>query len=481
MKFHILTLGCPKNEVDSEGMEVLLTEAGHSPVYELSEADLVIVNTCGFIDAAKEESLEALRAVAARRKPGSLLVAAGCLAQREGEALSGQVPGLDAILGCRNWPDIAKLADQVRQRPSERGAPLPVLLEDRLQLGMARRKPRSGSGYVKISDGCDASCAFCAIPSIKGGHQSKPWEQVVSEVRQLVEGGVQEVVLVGQDTTAYGLDLGYRDGLEGLLHRIVEAVPGLPWLRLLYLYPQRITPGLLHTIAELPQLCKYVDIPLQHTHPEMLKRMRRPHGEVGELIQRIREAVPGVAIRTTFIVGFPGETEEEHRHLLRSIEKIGFDRVGVFTYSPQEGTPASAMPGQVAEATKQRRWRQAMEVAQKVSLRRNRGLVGRVLEVLVEGAEEDAAGRTPTMAGRSYRDAPEVDGLVFFSGRARIGEIVRLRITSALQYDLVGELVSDGATGDGGIGRHGDGETGRGGDAGTRRRRVAEMRRRGVA
>ena len=455
MKFHILTLGCPKNEVDSEGMEVLLTEAGHSPVVELSEADLVVVNTCGFIDAARTESLETLKAVSARRKPGSLLVAAGCLAQREGEKLSRQVPGIDAIIGCRNWPDIARLADSAARRTPREETHVSVLLEDRLQLGTARRKPRAGSAYLKISDGCDAGCAFCAIPSIKGGHQSKPPEQVVDEVRQLVEGGVREVVLVGQDTTAYGLDWGEADGLEKLLRRITDAVPELPWIRVLYLYPQRMTPGLLRTMADLPQLCKYVDIPLQHTHPEMLRRMRRPHGEVSRLIGTIREAMPEVAIRTTFIVGFPGETEEEHRHLLRSIEGMGLDHVGVFTYSPQEGTLAAAMPNQVAERLKRRRWREAMEVAQKVSLRRNRKMVGRQLEVLVEGAEEDSRKRVPTVVGRSYRDAPEVDGLVFFSGQAKLGELVKVRITSALEYDLVGELVADGATG--GLG---DGETG---------------------
>ncbi|MHB0868264.1 MAG: 30S ribosomal protein S12 methylthiotransferase RimO [Chloroflexota bacterium] len=447
MKFHIVTLGCPKNEVDSEGMEVLLTEAGHCPVDELSEADLIVVNTCGFIDAAKAESVETLKSVSDRRRPGSLLVAAGCLAQREGEGLSRQVAGLDAIIGCRNWPDITKLAEQTSRPSRERGAPVPVLLEDRLQLGAVRRRPRSGSAYVKISDGCDAACAFCAIPAIKGGHQSKPADQVIAEVRQLAEGGVREVVLVGQDTTAYGLDLGDREGLEGLLRRIAEDVPQLPWIRLLYLYPQRITPGLLQALAELPQLCKYVDIPLQHTHPTMLRRMRRPHGEVSDLIESIRTAVPEVAIRTTFIVGFPGETEEEHHHLLRSIEELGIDRVGVFAYSPQDGTAAAAMPDQVDEATRQRRWREAMEVAQRVSLKRNRRMVGRTLEVLVEGAEEGARGRTPTMAGRSYRDAPEVDGLVLFSGMATMGEIVKVRVTSALEYDLVGKLIGTGVTG----------------------------------
>jgi ribosomal protein S12 methylthiotransferase len=439
MKFHILTLGCPKNEVDSEGMEVMLTEAGHRPVDRFSEADLVIVNTCGFIDAARVESMGVLSEVSAKRKPGSLLVAAGCLAQREGEGLAEQVKGVDAIIGCRSWPEIVRLAEMMQLRSESRGEVAPAFLGTELQLGGFKRKARGGSGYVKISDGCDATCAFCAIPSIKGRQQSKPEEQVVEEVRQLAEGGVKEVVLVGQDTTAYGMDLGYRDGLAHLLRSIAETVPDLPWIRVLYLYPQRITPTLLSAMAELPQVCNYVDIPLQHTHPDLLKRMGRPHDEVQRVVGSIREAIPEVAIRTTFIVGFPGESEEEHRQLLRTIEELRFDRVGVFTYSPQAGTPAAAMDGQVPEAVKVARWREVMELAQRISLEQNRGLVGREMDVLVEGVGRGGRRHQPTMAGRSYRDAPEVDGLVFFTGKARVGEMVKVRITSALEYDLVGE------------------------------------------
>lgn len=441
MKFHILTLGCPKNEVDSEGMEVLLTEAGHRPVDRFSEADLVVVNTCGFIDAARTESVDTLKAVSVQRKPGSLLVAAGCLAQREGGGLAGEVTGVDAVIGCRSWPEIVQLAEILELRSASRGDQIPTFLAADLQLGDFKRKPRGGSSYVKISDGCDATCAFCAIPSIKGKQRSKAEEQVVEEVRQLAEGGAREVVLVGQDTTAYGLDLGYRDGLAHLLRRIAETVSSLTWLRVLYLYPQRITPTLLATMAELPQICKYVDIPFQHTHPGLLKRMGRPHNEVRSVVDTIREAVPGVAIRTTFIVGFPGETEEAHQQLLRSIEELKFDRVGVFTYSPQAGTLAAAMDGQIPDGVKERRWRESMEVAQRVSLKQNRGMVGRELDVLVEGAGKGGRRHQTTMAGRSYRDAPEVDGLVFFTGRARVGEMVKVRITSALEYDLVGELL----------------------------------------
>ncbi|HEX2987901.1 MAG TPA: radical SAM protein, partial [Chloroflexota bacterium] len=224
-----------------------------------------------------------------------------------------------------------------------------------------------------------------------------------------------------------------------LLYSIAERVPDLPWIRVLYLYPQRITPTLMRAMAELPQICNYVDIPLQHTHPDLLKRMRRPHDEVNRVVDSIREAIPEVAIRTTFIVGFPGETEEEHRHLLATIDALRFDHVGVFTYSPQAGTPAAAMDGQIPETTKERRWRETMELAQRISLEQNRRLVGQEMDVLVEGVGRGGRRHQSTMAGRSYRDAPEVDGLVFFNGKAHVGDLVRVRITSALEYDLVGE------------------------------------------
>ncbi|HEX9016659.1 MAG TPA: 30S ribosomal protein S12 methylthiotransferase RimO [Chloroflexota bacterium] len=443
MRFHMVTLGCPKNEVDSEGIEVLLTEAGHSPAERSEEADLVIVNTCGFIDAATEESVGALRRLVGRKRPGSFVVAAGCLAQREGAALLEKVEGVDAVLGCRNWPDVLRLVNELSSRQNGEIASPPVYLDSELQLGAVRRKARPGSAYVKISDGCDASCAFCAIPSIKGPYRSKPLEAVLEEVRQLADGGAREVVLVGQDSTAYGLDRGERDGLARLLKEIARAVPGLPWIRVLYLYPQRITPELLRTMADLPQVCKYVDIPLQHTHPAVLERMRRPKGDVRALVDTLRKSVPGVAIRTTFIVGFPGETAAEHHHLLRSIEDLKLDHIGVFVYSPQRGTPAAAMVDQVPDHLKQKRWRQAMEAAQGVSLKLNRRLVGRELDVLVEGAGAEGEGSAAMTAGRSYRDAPEVDGLVLFSGRSQVGEIARVRITGALEYDLIGEIVAN--------------------------------------
>ena len=240
MLFHITTLGCPKNEVDSEGIEVLLSEAGHSPADRSEEADLIIVNTCGFIDAATDESVTALRALADRKEAGSFLVAAGCLAQKEGAGSHRPGPGIDAVIGCRNWPEILRLVEDLRERV-DGSAQAPVYLDTELQLGQVRRKPRAGSAYVKISDGCDAACAFCAIPSIKGPYRSKPREAIIEEIRQLSVGGAKEVILVGQDSTAYGFDLGERDGLARLLREIAVAVPELPWLRVLYLYPQRIT------------------------------------------------------------------------------------------------------------------------------------------------------------------------------------------------------------------------------------------------
>jgi ribosomal protein S12 methylthiotransferase len=426
-------------------METILTETGHSPVDDISKADVVVVNTCGFIDSAVAESVETLRKLARHKRRGGLLVAAGCLAQREGERLTKRVSGIDAILGTRSWAEIARVVEVASARPSRNGHPA-TLLDAELQLSAVRRKPRAGSAYVKIADGCDAACSFCIIPSIKGPYKSKPQELILEEVRQLADGGAREVVLVGQDTTAYGLDRGERDGLAGLLRAIAGAAPDLPWVRVLYQYPQRITPSLLEAMAELPQLCSYVDIPLQHTHGEVLRRMKRPHGDVRELVASIRERVPEVAIRTTFIVGFPGETEEEHRHLLRSIEELRFDRIGVFAYSPQEGTPAADYPKQVPDRIRRRRWREAMETAQRISLAQNGRMVGRDLDVLVEGAQAATGAGGAVTVGRSYRDAPEVDGLVFFKGEVRPGEMARVRITSALEYDLMGELVGPART-----------------------------------
>ncbi|MGQ9677319.1 MAG: 30S ribosomal protein S12 methylthiotransferase RimO [Chloroflexota bacterium] len=459
MRFWIYTLGCPKNEVDGEGLSWVLMEAGHEPASSPDEADIVVVNTCGFIEEARRESLEVLReAVALKVADTALLtsgrhnrlsggdangakmvIAAGCLAERYGDRLSKEVHGIDAILGTRRWAEAARLVEQVRrdERPCWTGAGEEPAQIDRLTT--------SPSAYVKIADGCNAGCTFCAIPSIKGTYRSRPMTAIVDEIRRLAEKGIKEVILIAQDTTAYGRDLGLREGLAELLDTIVQQVPELSWIRLLYAYPQFITPRLLETMARHRQVLRYVDLPLQHAHPEVLKRMGRPHGDPRELIKRLRAALPEVALRTTFIVGFPGETEEEFRTLLDFVEDTRFDRVGVFTYSAEEGTAAATMPGQVPEKVKRRRYDRAMRLQQKISLELNRQWVGRSLDVLIEArVEAGDSGGTGTLGqwvGRSFRDAPEIDGLVFVKGHAAIGQIVPAHITGAMEYDLVGKVV----------------------------------------
>ena len=440
---HLVTLGCPKNQVDSEGMAAVLVAAGYQVAAEARRADVVVVNTCGFIAAAEAESRQTIADLARRKRPGQLLVLAGCLAERRGAALAAAFPAVDGIIGTNRWSEIASYLDGLR-----RGEPGYWLGPGR-ELPGVRRVARGGSAYLKISDGCDVGCAFCTIPLFKGGHRSKPADRVVAEARDLVAQGVLEVILIGQDTTAYGSDLGERDGLAALLERLCREVPELPWIRLMYGFPSRITPRLLEVMAGEPQILKYIDLPLQHASRDVLARMGRPRQDLREVIARLRAAMPEIAIRSTFIVGFPGETDAESRELLAFLEEARLDRVGVFAYSAEAGTRAAEMAGQVSERTKARRLDRAMKLQRGISLGRNRALIGKTLPVLVEGrvVDEPGAKSTPFQAvGRTYRDAPEVDGLVFVrhgpDAEAREGEIVTVRITEAMDYDLVGEVAS---------------------------------------
>jgi len=438
--YYLETLGCPKNMVDAKGIARLLAQAGYAATPNLAQADVLIVNTCGFIEAARAQSLAALRELAARKCPGQLLIAAGCLSQRWGPALADSVPALDGILGTRCWVDILRLLDRV-----ERMGQRPVVMReprDRLDdplVRIQRVAVQGPSAYLKIADGCSASCAFCTIPAIKGPARSRPRADVVADAEQLVRQGVQEIILIAQDTTAYGWDQGERDGLPDLMERMLKRVPHLHWLRLLYAYPQHISPRLIEVMASYPQVCHYLDLPLQHAHPEVLHRMRRPAdvNAVHRLITELRSAMPDIALRTSFIVGYPGETQAEFQALLEFVAEIQFDRVGVFTYSREEATPAAELPGQLPQAVKEERYRQVMELQQRISLARNRGMVGRTLEVLVEGCNEGLS------VGRSYRDAPEIDGLVLVEGELPVGEMVPVRITKALEYDLAGVVDSD--------------------------------------
>jgi ribosomal protein S12 methylthiotransferase len=454
--FTIVTLGCTKNVVDSEGIEQTLEAAGRMSVGSPHEADAIIVNTCGFIGASKQESIDTLLELAAAKRADQVLVASGCLVERYAAELAQAVPELDALIGVHRWPETANLLDALTARRSSGGARVarsavemldgdpslpPIYIGDgvagKADLIMPRRVSRGPSAYLKVSDGCDAKCTFCAIPGMKGLMRSKGEDEVVREARELADAGVGEIVLVAQDTTAYGRDRGELHGLAHLLRRLANEVPDLPWIRIMYAYPQHVSDVLLEAMAELPQVCRYLDVPLQHAHPDVLRRMRRPHGTIESLVDRIRDRLPDVALRTTFIVGFPGETEPEFEHLRRAVETLRFDRVGVFAYSREEGTPAHDLPDQVPDARKERRRRELMLLARRLSRERNQTYVGQKLDVLVEGS---ARGRDGTIQaiGRSYRDAPEVDGSVIVEGEAPIGSFVRVRITGADDYDLQG-------------------------------------------
>ena len=432
---------CIRDSVDSEGISQLLRQQGYQETDQPEKADLLIVNTCGFIEPARAESLAALKKLARRKRRRQLLIAAGCLPQREDVALKSLIPRLDGVIGTRHWAEIATFVAELRAR-KEAGQRVDCFSWQPAQLeasSLVARVPRLAtmgtSAYLKIADGCDALCAFCTIPVIKGPQQSKLPEAIIAEARELAAQGVKEIILIAQDTTAYGRDLGRQDALPDLIKGLLAAVPDLAWLRLMYTYPQHITPRLIRVMAEHVPVCHYLDIPLQHSHPDVLRRMRRSPDMDGvrRLIQALREAMPDVALRTTFIVGYPGETEAEFVDLLRFMREIAFDKVGIFPYSREQGTLAASLPNQIPDEVKEERYQQAMSAQQVISLTQNRKQVGRTLQVLVEGTGDNLS------VGRSYRDAPEIDGMVFVSGQLPLGQIVPVRITQAMEYDLAGE------------------------------------------
>ena len=442
--YHISTLGCEKNSVDSEGMGALLDAAGYAES-DAAAADVLIVNTCGFLHASTDQSVGVLADLDRARKPGQLLIAAGCAAHRYGGELQERVAGIDALLSTRQWPEIVGLVDHLRgtragtggigagpeagstliplgaighvgaMGSSVVGAPL-APVQATAQLTRFRRKAKGPSAFVKISEGCDHKCAFCIIPAIRGQHISKPIADIVAEM---------------------------RDGLAQLLTAVCEEVPEMRWLRLLYAYPTQVTPRLIETMARYPQICPYIDMPLQHADPQTLRRMKRPNdmARVRRLLGDFRTAIPNIALRTTFIVGFPGETNEEFGALLDFLREIEFDHVGMFTYSAEEGTPAALLPDAVPEKVKQHRYRQAMGVQQTIAARKNRRLVGQRLDVLIEGVgtlDDERGGSQPLFAGRIARQAPEVDGLVFVHARPdlAVGQMVPCRIVRSTDYDL---------------------------------------------
>lgn len=434
-KYYLLSLGCSKNTVDSESMAQLLEGAGLQGIEDARHAEVLIVNTCGFINAAKDESINALRELAALKKSDQLLIAAGCLSQRYGAELAQRIPGLDGIIGTRRWMDIVDLVQQLRVR--KHPEPLYHLPTDAVTVGsdehgVHRVSVQGASAYLKIADGCRRPCAFCAIPLIKGTAVSRPVASIVDEARRLRDRGVRELILIAQDTTDYGHDLGMKEGLAELLDQLTTNVPDIPWIRIMYAYPGYVTDRLIETMATRPQILHYLDMPLQHASRSMLLRMRRPANIewVHNTIGKMRSAMPDLAIRTTFIAGYPGETDAEFQELRDFVSEMRFDRVGTFTYSFEENTPSAELPNHVPEDVKASRRDALMELQQGISLARNQAWVGKTIQVLTEGRGDGL-----TLA-RSFRDAPEIDGYVLIDGDVPSGELLNVRITGAMTYDL---------------------------------------------
>jgi len=435
--FHLVSLGCAKNTVDSDSMAQLLMRDGYHGTDDPEKANVLIVNTCGFIGPAKEESLEVLGELAEIKRDGQILIAAGCLTQRYGAEVAQKVPGIDGVLGTRRWMDIVQVVRDLRKGPHPE--PLYHLPGDAKTVGTDERETlrvsmAGASAYLKIADGCRRPCAFCAIPLIKGTAVSRPVESILNEARALRDSGVRELILIAQDTTDYGHDLGMKDGLANLLEQLTDTVPDMDWIRIMYAYPGYVTDRMIDVMAAHEQILPYLDMPLQHAHPKTLYRMRRPSNIdwVHRTLEKMRARIPNLAIRTTFIVGYPGETDEEYQALVDFVDEIRFDRVGTFQFSFEEGTTSAPLGDPVPASVKQARFEQLMELQQGISMQINQSYVGKTLDVLVEGFDDGIS------VGRSYRDAPEIDGLVFVEGKLEIGQIAPVRITGAMAYDLTG-------------------------------------------
>jgi len=437
--FHLISLGCAKNTVDSDSMAQLLLRDGYRAVDDPDKASVLIVNTCGFIGPAKEESYQVLGELAQAKHKGQVLIAAGCLTQRYGVEVAQKVPGVDGILGTRRWMDIVQVVKEVRKSPH----PEPIYhLPEAATVGSdendaLRVSVAGASAYIKVADGCRRPCAFCAIPLIKGTAVSRPIASIIHEARVLRDSGVRELVLIAQDTTDYGHDLGIKDGLAVLLEQLTDSVPDMDWIRVMYSYPGYVTDRLIEVMATRKQVLSYLDIPLQHAHPETLKRMKRPSNMdwVYKTLAKMRAAISDLSIRTTFIVGYPGETDEEYQALYNFVNETRFDRVGAFQFSFEPGTTSAPLGDTVPAEVKQERYERLMELQQNISLQVNQSYVGKTLDVLVEGFDNGIS------IGRSYRDAPEIDGMVLIEGKAKVGEIVPVKISGAMAYDLTGTLV----------------------------------------
>ncbi|HYY97037.1 MAG TPA: 30S ribosomal protein S12 methylthiotransferase RimO [Pyrinomonadaceae bacterium] len=447
-KVGFISLGCPKNLVDSEVMMGQLSREGYEITRDASEADTLVVNTCGFIDAAKKESVDAILEAARLKSEGKCkrLVVAGCLVERYRDELRAEIPEVDAFIGTSQLGDITKAADA---RVNPRQLPVLPLGNQTATYLYDESTPRvlatpAHFAYVKIAEGCDRPCAFCFIPQMRGHFRSRRFGSVVAEAKRLAEQGVKELVLVAQDSSRYGEDLGERDALAALMRELCR-LDGVEWVRVMYTYPTHISDAFLDVLAAEPKAVKYLDMPLQHASQNVLRLMKRGgnRASLERLIERVRARVPGIAVRTTFITGFPGETEEDFKELLAFVRSVEFDRVGVFTYSDEEGTPAYVLPDKVDPKVAKKRRDLLMREQSRISLRRNRARVGSTVRVLFEGASEET---DLLWQGRMETQAPEIDGCVLINDAPegcapKPGDFVDVQITEAQQYDLVGRIV----------------------------------------
>lgn len=440
MNILFVSLGCDKNLVDSEVMLSLLKKHGYNITNEEQEADVAVVNTCCFIHDAKEESINTILELAQLKETAKLkaLIVTGCLAQRYKDDIQEEIPEVDAIMGSTNIDDIVTVVNQAVTGEKV------ICCKDiqYLPSNLTNRVVTTGNAmaYLKIAEGCNKRCSYCIIPFLRGNYRSIPMEEILETAKKLVAEGYKELVLVAQETTVYGQDLYGEKRLPQLLQELSQ-LEGIHWIRLLYCYPEEITDELIHTMATNEKICHYIDMPIQHSEDEILKAMgrRTSRRQIEEVVEKLRTAMPDIAIRTTLITGFPGETKEQHEALLEFVDNMEFERLGVFTYSPEEGTRAAEFPNQIPEEVKKQRQDELMALQQEVSYDNNQRMLGKQLEVLVEGYlyEEDV------YIGRSYREAPNVDGYIFINAEEEIvsGEMVTVRITDANEYDLIGEVV----------------------------------------
>lgn len=442
MKVLFISLGCDKNLADSEEMLGLLTEKGHEIVDSEEEAEVIVINTCCFIHDAKEESVENILEMAEYKKAGTckVLIVTGCMAQRYKEEIIQEIPEVDAVLGTTSYMDILKAIDEACEgRHFQEFRDINELPED-----SGRRVLTTGGhyGYLKIAEGCDKHCTYCIIPSLRGRFRSVPQERLIAQAEHMAEQGVKELILVAQETTMYGTDLYGKKTLHLLMKELCK-IKGIRWIRVLYCYPEEIYDELIQVMKEEKKICHYLDLPIQHASDRILKRMgrRTTRAQLTAIIEKLRKEIPDIVLRTTLITGFPGETEADHQEVMEFVDEMEFDRLGAFTYSPEEGTPAETMEGQIPEEVKEERRDEIMELQQEISLEKGNDRIGQELLVMIEGK---VSGESAYIA-RTYGDAPKVDGYIFVQTGELLmtGDFAKVRVTGALEYDLIGELADE--------------------------------------